>query len=102
LKNKAFGFLVSFVAIVIAAIVGFGQAHAQSAPAAKTKASDAPAANMKLVIPDIPYTKFVLANGLTVLVHEDHKTPVVALNTWYHVAENCAANFAMVMLRWLP
>ncbi len=86
MKNKAFGFLVSFVAIVIAAIVGFGQAHAQSAPAAKTKASDAPAANMKLVIPDIPYTKFVLANGLTVLVHEDHKTPVVALNTWYHVA----------------
>ncbi len=41
---------------------------------------------MKLTIPDIPYTKFVLANGLTVLVHEDHKTPVVALDTWYHVA----------------
>jgi zinc protease len=36
-------------------------------------------------IPDIPYTKFVLKNGLTVLVHEDHKTPVVAINTWYHV-----------------
>jgi zinc protease len=27
----------------------------------------------------------VLANGLTVLVHEDHKAPVVAVNTWYHV-----------------
>jgi zinc protease len=36
-------------------------------------------------IPDIPYTKFVLKNGLTVLVHEDHKLPVVAVNTWYHV-----------------
>jgi hypothetical protein len=36
-------------------------------------------------IPDIPYTKFVLKNGLTVLVHEDHKSPVVAVNTWYHV-----------------
>ncbi len=34
---------------------------------------------------DIPYTKFVLPNGLTLLVHEDHKTPVVALNVWYHV-----------------
>jgi zinc protease len=36
-------------------------------------------------IPDLPYTKFVLKNGLTVLVHEDHKSPVVAVNTWYHV-----------------
>jgi zinc protease len=36
-------------------------------------------------IPAIPYTKFVLQNGLTVLVHEDHKAPVVAVNTWYHV-----------------
>jgi zinc protease len=38
-----------------------------------------------IAIPDIPYTRFVLKNGLTVLVHEDHKTPVVAVNTWYHV-----------------
>lgn len=38
-----------------------------------------------MAIPDIPYTKFVLANGLTVLVHEDHKAPIVAVNTWYHV-----------------
>jgi zinc protease len=36
-------------------------------------------------IPDVPYTKFVLKNGLTVLVHEDHKLPIVAVNTWYHV-----------------
>src|SRR5438552_14806770 len=34
---------------------------------------------------DIPYQKFVLSNGLTVLVHEDHKAPIVAVNTWYHV-----------------
>ena len=34
---------------------------------------------------DIPYQKFVLANGLTVIVHEDHKAPIVAVNTWYHV-----------------
>jgi zinc protease len=36
-------------------------------------------------IPDIAYTKFVLPNGLTVLVHEDHKAPIVSVNTWYHV-----------------
>ena len=27
----------------------------------------------------------MLSNGLTVLVHEDHKAPIVAVNTWYHV-----------------
>ncbi|HUJ20947.1 MAG TPA: pitrilysin family protein [Bryobacteraceae bacterium] len=34
---------------------------------------------------DIPYQKFVLKNGLTVIVHEDHKAPIVAVNVWYHV-----------------
>lgn len=34
---------------------------------------------------DIPFTKFVLNNGLTLIVHEDHKAPVVAVNVWYHV-----------------
>jgi zinc protease len=35
--------------------------------------------------PDISYTKFVLGNGLTLIVHEDHKAPIVAVNIWYHV-----------------
>jgi zinc protease len=34
---------------------------------------------------DIPYQKFVLNNGLTLIVHEDHKAPIVAVNVWYHV-----------------
>jgi zinc protease len=34
---------------------------------------------------DIPYTKVVLENGLTVIIHEDHKAPIVAVNIWYHV-----------------
>jgi zinc protease len=29
--------------------------------------------------------KVVLSNGLTVIVHEDHKAPIVAVNLWYHV-----------------
>ncbi|MDQ0009000.1 putative Zn-dependent peptidase [Luteibacter jiangsuensis] len=36
-------------------------------------------------IPDIAYTRFQLSNGLTVVVHEDHKAPVVAVSIWYHV-----------------
>src|SRR5580765_3177974 len=34
---------------------------------------------------DIPYKRFVLKNGLTLIVHEDHKAPIVAVNVWYHV-----------------
>src|SRR6476619_1519987 len=33
----------------------------------------------------IPHTVFKLANGLTVLVHQDHKAPVVAVSVWYNV-----------------
>ncbi|HEY0592675.1 MAG TPA: pitrilysin family protein, partial [Thermoanaerobaculia bacterium] len=34
---------------------------------------------------DVPYTRYVLDNGLTLIVHEDHKAPIVAVNVWYHV-----------------
>lgn len=34
---------------------------------------------------DIPFTKHLLKNGLTLVVHEDHKAPIVAVNVWYHV-----------------
>src|SRR5262249_29630723 len=44
-------------------------------------ASDAPS-NLKI---EIPHQRFVLTNGLTLIVHEDHKAPIVAVNVWYHV-----------------
>lgn len=34
---------------------------------------------------DIPYKKFTLPNGLRLIVHEDHKAPIVGVNIWYHV-----------------
>ncbi len=36
-------------------------------------------------VPEIPYEKHVLPNGLTLIMHEDHKAPIVAVNVWYHV-----------------
>ena len=33
----------------------------------------------------VPYTMFTLPNGLTVILHEDHSVPKVAVNVWYHV-----------------
>ena len=39
----------------------------------------------ELNVPDIEYDTFTLSNGLTVVVHEDRKVPMVAVNVWYHV-----------------
>ena len=33
----------------------------------------------------IPYEKYVLPNGLTVIVHEDHSDPIVHVDVTYHV-----------------
>jgi zinc protease len=36
-------------------------------------------------IPRIQFEKYKLPNGLEVILHEDHSTPIVAVDTWYHV-----------------
>ncbi len=59
------------VAVLISALV--------LGPAAGALASATPAGI------DIPYTLRTLDNGLTVVVHEDRKAPIVAVNVWYHV-----------------
>jgi zinc protease len=33
----------------------------------------------------VPYRQFTLANGLTVILHQDRSVPIVAVNVWYHV-----------------
>src|SRR5688572_6307489 len=38
--------------------------------------------------PLIPFTKHVLANGLEVVLHEDHSEPVVAVYVYYHVGSS--------------
>jgi zinc protease len=37
------------------------------------------------VTPRIQFEKYKLPNGLEVILHEDHSTPIVAVDTWYHV-----------------
>src|SRR3954451_15555407 len=34
---------------------------------------------------NIPHQEFTLPNGLRVVVHEDHKAPVVAVSIWYSI-----------------
>jgi zinc protease len=73
-------------------LAAFSCAAAAAAPlpgptsTAAKRAGKTPAGReVKIAIPDIAYRKFVLKNGLVLLVHEDHKAPIVAVNTWYHV-----------------
>ena len=34
---------------------------------------------------EINFTEYTLDNGLRLVVHEDNKAPIVAVNVWYHV-----------------
>ena len=36
-------------------------------------------------IPPLVHERYTLDNGLTVILHEDRSTPMVAVNVWYHV-----------------
>ena len=60
-------------------------ASATAAKPAVKSASARAAGDVNIALPDLAYRKFVLENGLVLLVHEDHKAPIVAVNTWYHV-----------------
>jgi predicted Zn-dependent peptidase len=69
-------------ALALALTVALGGGFAPAVAIAKAPVATQPAAQSQI---DIPYTKFQLPNGLTVLVHEDHKAPVVSVAVWYHV-----------------
>jgi predicted Zn-dependent peptidase len=63
-------------------------AEAPTTPAAApAEPGIAPAAPVPELVSrvDIPFQSFTLENGLTVLVHEDRKAPVVAVSVWYNV-----------------
>jgi zinc protease len=36
-------------------------------------------------VPRIKFEKYTLPNGLEVILSEDHSTPIISVNTWYHV-----------------
>jgi len=86
LRNKLMHKIAHLTLSSILVTAGSLTLIAQPKPAPKKSApASSVASKVDIPIPDIKYTKFVLKNGLTVLVHEDHKAPIVAVNTWYHV-----------------
>jgi zinc protease len=50
------------------------------APAKPAAAKPAP-----LEVPELKFEKYKLDNGLEVILSEDHRLPMVAVNLWYHV-----------------
>jgi zinc protease len=60
--------------LIAVALVGVAGVLAGPAPAARQAAPDV----------SVPVTTFKLPNGLTVILHEDHSVPKVAVNIWYH------------------
>jgi predicted Zn-dependent peptidase len=75
-----------FNAFALAAGLSFvasasAQTHHPAVPAPAGAAS-----NQSLVAQvNIPHQEFTLPNGLRVVVHEDHKAPVVAVSVWYSI-----------------
>ncbi len=64
---------------VFVGLLGLGSGTTLAAPASGATPATPAGADL------IPYEKFTLANGLTVVVHTDRKAPIVAVNVWYHV-----------------
>ncbi|HET8713184.1 MAG TPA: pitrilysin family protein, partial [Gemmatimonadales bacterium] len=66
-------------------VLAAGALPAQQSTRAPTRPRAQQAARAEPAAVTIPYQRFTLKNGLTLLVHEDHKAPIVAVNIWYHV-----------------
>ena len=82
--------LLASTALVACATVPQVAAPIAPAPATETAAlapQPAAAAPISELVKQvgIPYDSFTLDNGLKVLVHQDHKAPVVAVSVWYNV-----------------
>ena len=76
----------SLSALALALAAPFSPALAQAKPAPASTAPQASADLPALVAQvKIPYERFQLDNGLTVIVHEDRKAPVVGVAVWYNV-----------------
>jgi zinc protease len=80
-------FTVSLAALALSACAATAPREVGvAAPLAPEPAATQPVPLSSLVSAvDIPYERFTLANGLTVLVHTDRKAPIVGVTTYYRV-----------------
>ena len=79
--------LAAILAVISPAAPALAQTSAVPAAVTSPQAPELSAAPVAELVSevDIPWKRFTLDNGLTVVVHEDRKAPVVALSVWYNV-----------------
>src|SRR5438128_10289125 len=75
--------------LLLAGLVGAQiAASPRKAPTKSTSQAGAKPAAAKpapLAVPQLKFEKYKLENGLEVILSEDHRLPMVAVNLWYHV-----------------
>ena len=72
------------LALTLCGALALGAAAAPPAPGPTPPAQPLPPAK-PITIPDIPYQQFTLANGLHVILSEDHTAPIVGVDVHYDV-----------------
>ena len=68
--------------LVLSCYLTVACAPAATVPATGIVSTTAPVTS---VVPKIQFEKYTLPNGLEVILHEDHSTPIVTVYTWYKV-----------------
>ena len=87
LRSVSLAALLAVIAPAAPVLAQTAIAPAAAALASSAQAPELQAAPVSALVSEvnIPWKRFTLDNGLTVIVHEDHKAPVVALSVWYNV-----------------
>jgi zinc protease len=81
-------YTIGWSTFLLLASVAEGQTPPAQAPAkapAQAAAKPASAKPAPLEVPELKFEKYKLENGLEVILSEDHRLPMVAVNLWYHV-----------------
>jgi zinc protease len=80
MKARLFPVLPAFLSLFLAmaGLPAAAQAPASAQPTAAAAAADS-------TLPRVAFEKTTLPNGLEVILVEDHRLPIVAVNVWYHV-----------------
>jgi zinc protease len=76
---------LSVVALVAASAPLVGGLVSSAVADDKAPKKTQESAGGRLVLPKLAFEKYTLANGLEVILHQDRRTPTVAVNVWYHV-----------------
>ena len=74
MRNKAY---VGLLLVLLVAVAGLAVSSAQNRTASAPSAASG--------IPRLTFEKYTLPNGLDVILSQDRRIPMVAVNLWYHV-----------------